>query len=90
MGAKRNDNTADGEAPGRTQTVELPARIVQRVDHRVERTDFASPAAYITFVLEETLARVEDREGAESGDDQSDHVTEEEVRSRLESLGYVE
>lgn len=84
-----NDEAIDAEdvVDERTRTVELPERIVDRVERRVERTDFASPATYIAFVVEETLGRVG---GTDEGDDSDDDVSERQVRSRLESLGYLE
>jgi Arc/MetJ-type ribon-helix-helix transcriptional regulator len=69
------------------QAVELPSRVVDRVDERVRVTDFESAAEYVTFVLRETLARVESE-----GDDETaaDSVSEADVQERLESLGYLE
>ena len=66
--------------------VELPERVLSRVERRVERTDFGSASAYVTFVLEEVLASVE------TGDDLDDAETvdEDEVRDRLRSLGYLD
>jgi len=69
------------------ETVELPSRVVERVEARVRVTDFASASEYVTFVLRETLARVE----SEADDDTAaDSVSEADVQERLESLGYLE
>jgi hypothetical protein len=68
-----------------TRSVELPGRIVDRVEDRVPRTEWDEPAEYITYVLEEVLYRVE----KETDDDDFEPVDEREVRSRLESLGYL-
>lgn len=88
-----SDPQSDGEA-GETsrdtddqQTVELPSRVVDRVDERVRVTDFGSADEYVTFVLRETLARVESESGEETA---PDGVSEADVQSRLESLGYLE
>lgn len=68
------------------EPVELPRRIVSRVEDRLPRTDFDSTAEYITFVMEEVLYRVEE----ETADDDFEPVDEEEVKDRLKSLGYLD
>lgn len=67
------------------QTVELPARIIDRVEDRLSRTEFDSSAEYITYVMEEVLYRVEQ----ETEDDDFESVDEDEVKDRLKSLGYL-
>lgn len=69
-----------------TRTVELPTRILDRVDDRLSRTEWDDPAEYITFVMEEVLYHVEQ----ETEDDDFEEVDEEEVKERLESLGYLD
>lgn len=68
-----------------TQPIELPQRIVDRVDARLPRTEWDTPAEYITYVLEEVLYHVEQ----ETEDDDFEQVDEEEVKDRLRSLGYL-
>ena len=63
--------------------VEVPERVLSRIERRVEHTDFDSTSAYVTFVLEEVLASVE-------ADDLNNAVDEDEVRDRLRSLGYLD
>ncbi|EMA44798.1 hypothetical protein [Halococcus saccharolyticus] len=65
--------------------VELPERIVERVEKRLPRTEFDSTPEYITYVMEEVLYRVEQ----ETEDDDFEAVDEDEVRDRLKSLGYL-
>lgn len=65
--------------------VELPERIISRVEDRLPRTEFEKPEEYITFVLEEVLYRVEE----ETEDDDFEPVDEDEVKNRLKSLGYL-
>lgn len=67
-----------------TRSVDLPERVVERVEARLPYTEFDSVAAYVTFAMEEVLYAVEERE------DDAEPVDEEAVRSRLESLGYLE
>lgn len=68
-----------------TERVELPRRVVERVEDRVPFTEFDSVDEYVTFVVEEVLYAVE-----EATDEDPEPVDEAEVRSRLESLGYLE
>lgn len=68
-----------------TQSVNLPTRIVERVENRLPRTEWETPEEYITFVMEEVLYRVEE----ETEDDDFESVDEEEVKDRLKSLGYL-
>lgn len=65
-------------------TLELPAHVADGVTDRLPYTDFEDEAAYVTFVLEEVLASVDN--GTETN---YDAVDSEEVESRLESLGYM-
>ena len=60
--------------------------LADRIDARVERTDFESPAEYAEFVLSEVVTRVErDGEGDEAAE-----ASREGVQDRLQSLGYLE
>lgn len=68
-----------------TRAVDLPERIVERVEDRLPRTEWDEPAEYITYVLEEVLYHVE----KETEDDDFEPVDEEEVKDRLKSLGYL-
>lgn len=68
-----------------TRSVELPERIVSRVEDRLPRTEWDQPEEYITYVLEEVLYRVEQ----ETEDDDFEPVDEDEVKDRLKSLGYL-
>ena len=68
-----------------SKSVELPSRIVERVESRLPRTEWGDPEEYITFVLEEVLYHVEQ----ETEDDDFESVDEEEVKDRLKSLGYL-
>jgi hypothetical protein len=68
-----------------SQPIDLPDRIVERVEARLPRTEFDDVAEYVTFVMEEVLYRVE----KETEDDDFEAVDEEEVKDRLKSLGYL-
>jgi hypothetical protein len=69
-----------------TQSLEIPERIVDRVNDRLPRTEWDTPEEYITFVMEEVLYRVEQ----ETEDDDFEAVDEQEVKDRLKSLGYLD
>lgn len=69
-----------------TQAVDLPERIVSRVEDRLPRTEWETPEEYITYVMEEVLYHVEQ----ETDDDDFETVDEEEVKDRLKSLGYLQ
>jgi hypothetical protein len=73
---------------GRTETrsIELPAKLVERVERRLPRTEWDRPDAYVANVLEEVLFHVE----SEPDDDAFEEVDEAAVQERLQSLGYVE
>lgn len=73
------------DAHEETRSVELPERIVSRVEDRLPRTEWDTPEEYITYVMEEVLYRVEQ----ETEDDDFEPVDEEEVKDRLKSLGYL-
>lgn len=68
-----------------SQAVDLPDRIVERVEARLPRTEFDDVGEYVTFVMEEVLYRVE----KETEDDDFEAVDEDEVKDRLKSLGYL-
>lgn len=68
------------------RTVSLPEHLVTQVEGRLARTDFDSPEEYIAYVLEEVLVRVDDA----TEDANYESVDEDEVKSRLESLGYID
>ena len=68
-----------------TKTVNLPARIVERVEARLPRTEWDTPEEYMTYVMEEVLYQVEQ----ETEDDDFEEVDEDEVKDRLKSLGYL-
>jgi hypothetical protein len=68
-----------------TTYVELPTDVVTRVEDRLSRTEWETPDEYITYVVKEVLSQVETELGSADNDD----ITEEEVRSRLKDLGYL-
>ena len=66
------------------RTLDLPERLVVRIEDRLPRTEWDTPEEYITHVMEEVLHHVE-----QETDDDFEAVDEEEVKDRLKSLGYL-
>ena len=67
-------------------SIELPEDMVLRIKERVKYTEFESVSGYVEYVMEEVLCHVE-QETEDSGPVEMD---EQEVKDRLESLGYLE
>lgn len=68
-----------------TQSIDVPQRIIERVEARLPRTEWDEPSEYIAYVMEEVLYQVE----KETEDDDFESVDEAEVEDRLKSLGYL-
>lgn len=69
---------------GDVQAIELPERLIQRVEDRLEYTEFESVEEYIAFAMEGLLRGVEERSAEDEPLDMDGHV-----RDQLESLGYL-
>lgn len=69
-----------------TTSVELPTSLVKRVERRLSHTEFDAVDAYVTYVLEEVLFHVEDAIPS----DAAETVDEDQIRSQLRALGYVD
>ncbi|MDZ7729905.1 MAG: hypothetical protein U5K37_01165 [Natrialbaceae archaeon] len=67
-------------------SVSLPDSVVERIDHRLEHSPFESVDSYVTYVLEEVLARIESGGKSEG----NETIDEKEIERRLRSLGYLE
>ena len=67
--------------------VTIPDDTADRIQARVEQTDFQSADEYAEFVLSEVLTRVE--RNTES-DNSEATAPREGVEERLQSLGYLE
>ena len=67
------------------RSLDLPGEVVDRVERRLPRTDFDTPAAYVTYVMREVLYYVESE-----ADEEFEPVDEADVKDRLRSLGYLD
>lgn len=65
--------------------INIPEELRERLERRLPRTEFETIDEYATYVLEEVLYEVEQN----TDDDEFEAADEQEVKSRLESLGYL-
>jgi len=64
----------------------IPDDLAERIDSRVDHTEFESSDAFATYVLSEVVTRAErEIEITEASD-----VSRDGVEERLQSLGYLE
>jgi hypothetical protein len=68
---------------GSDTTIRLPSELVENLRPRAEAVDFDGAESYTEYVLREVLHQLDDI-------GRSDTITKEEVRERLETLGYLE
>lgn len=76
------NKTADNDK--KSVSVKIPAQLHERIKKRIKGTDFSSVSDYVTYVLREVLASL---------DEESEVFTEEEeekVKERLRALGYLD
>ncbi|MFD1633369.1 hypothetical protein ACOZ4L_09260 [Haloplanus ruber] len=66
--------------------ISLSDDLAERIEGRIDGTEFDGVDEYAEFVLGEVLARVE-HDAAES---QEETASREQVQNRLQSLGYLE
>ena len=71
-----------------TQSIELPLDLINRIEQRVQLTNFESTEEYIAYVLEEMIFEVEQK-NTELTSEKYDDQQETEVEERLKSLGYL-
>ena len=70
----------------RYTTVSIPVTLYERIQRRIEGTGFTSVSQFVTYVLREVVAEMEEEKLRSSG------VSEEEKREiieRLRRLGYI-
>ena len=66
-------------------TVSIPTPLVEKVKKHIEGTGFTSVSSYVTYVLREVIANIdEEKEEVFSKED------EEKVKERLRALGYLD
>ncbi len=69
-----------------TREVRIPADIYEKIEKRVKETEFESVDEYVTYVLREVLASLEEEEEERVFSEEE----EEKVKERLRALGYLD
>lgn len=64
--------------------VSIPESLYEKIEERVEGTEFESVNDYVEYVLREVVSEEEEEEEEFSEED------EEKVRERLRALGYMD
>jgi Arc/MetJ-type ribon-helix-helix transcriptional regulator len=67
-------------------TVSIPVQLYEKIKQRIEGTGFTSVSDYVTYVLREVLASLEEEEKEEVFSKEE----EEKVKERLRALGYLD
>ncbi len=67
-------------------TVSIPLPLYEKIKARIKGTGFTSVSDYVTYVLREVLASLEEEEKEEVFSKEE----EEKVKERLRALGYIE
>jgi|AntRauMinimDraft_2_1070382.scaffolds.fasta_scaffold04648_2 Arc/MetJ-type ribon-helix-helix transcriptional regulator len=64
----------------KTETIELPIELIDKIGDRVDRSDFETVDEYVSYVMERILDLVEN---------ENDKEIQDNIHDRLESLGYL-
>ncbi len=68
------------------KTVTIPTKLYEKIESRIRDTEFSSVSEYVTYVLTEVLAAIEEDEDVEVFTEEE----EEKVKERLRALGYLD
>jgi|Deesub1362A_J573_1020465.scaffolds.fasta_scaffold00276_26 Arc/MetJ-type ribon-helix-helix transcriptional regulator len=74
------------ESERKHTTVSIPIQLYEKIKKRIEGTGFTSVSDYVTYVLREVLASLEEEEKEEVFTEEE----EEKVKERLRALGYLD
>ncbi len=74
------------EKKNKYTTVSIPVPLYEKIKKRIDGTGFKSVSDYVTFVLREVLASLEEEEQEEAFSQEQ----EEKVKDRLRALGYLD
>ena len=64
--------------------VKIPRDIYEEIEERIKNTEFSSVDEYVTYVLREVLASLEEEEEVFTEEE------EEKAKERLRALGYLD
>jgi len=76
----------DPKSKSKHTTVSIPTQLYEKIKKRIEGTGFTSVSDYVTYVLREVLASLEEEEKEEAFSPEE----EEKVKERLRALGYID
>lgn len=76
----------EAKKPGKYTTVSIPIPLYTKIKGRIEGTGFTSVSDYVTYVLREVLASLEEEEKEKP----FSREEEEKVKERLRALGYLD
>ncbi|WP_456469353.1 CopG family transcriptional regulator [Archaeoglobus sp.] len=65
--------------------VKIPKEVYEKIEERIRDTEFKSVDEYVTYVLREVLASLEEEEEEVFTEEE-----EEKVKERLRALGYLD
>lgn len=66
-------------------SVSIPIQLYEKIKKRLSETDFSSVSDYVTYILREVLATVEEEE-----EEVFTEEDEKKIKERLRSLGYLD
>jgi Arc/MetJ-type ribon-helix-helix transcriptional regulator len=66
-------------------SVLIPTSLVEKIEKRLQGTEFSSISSYVTYVLKEVVSDAETEEGEELSKED-----DERIKARLRSLGYLD
>lgn len=71
----------------KTNSIEIPSSLFDRVEKRLPKTDFSSVSDYVSYLVREVLNSIEEDETkAKPFTDEE----EKEIEERLRNLGYID
>jgi len=76
----------DEEKERKYTTVSIPVQLYEKIKKLIEGTGFTSVSDYVTFVLREVIASLEEEEKEEVFTKEE----EEKIKERLRALGYID
>jgi Arc/MetJ-type ribon-helix-helix transcriptional regulator len=65
--------------------LKIQKELLNKIDKRIQETDFKSVDEYVTFVLEEIIKEIEEEPKNELSKEDEDNIKE-----RLRALGYLD
>ncbi len=76
----------ESEKERKHTTVSIPIQLYEKIKKRIKGTGFTSVSDYVTYVLREVIASLEEEEKEEVFSKEE----EEKVKERLRALGYLD